>query len=198
MPIILSRSFSVNSWSTFSRRKWITFSRRSGTGPAHSQIRLYDDRLEIWNAGGLPPSLTPELLLREHDSIPRNRKIAEAFFYAGLIERWGSGTTRMATELEAAGMPLPIFTSEPGRFRLTFHREIFAEDLLKNMGLSERQLLAVAYIKEHGTISNTDYQTIANVSKSTATRELKELKSKKILISEGVGGRGTIYRLRKS
>jgi ATP-dependent DNA helicase RecG len=63
---------------------------RDYTGHAHSQIRLYDDRLEIWNAGGLPPSLTPDLLLREHDSIPRNRKIAEAFFYAGLIERWGS------------------------------------------------------------------------------------------------------------
>jgi len=36
---------------------------RDYTGQAHSQIRLYDDRLEIWNAGGLPPSLTPDLLL---------------------------------------------------------------------------------------------------------------------------------------
>lgn len=38
------------------------------TGYAHSQIRLYDDHLEIWNAGGLPPSLTPDLLLQEHDT----------------------------------------------------------------------------------------------------------------------------------
>lgn len=170
---------------------------RDYTGPAHSQIRLYDDHLEIWNAGGLPPSLTPDLLLREHDSIPRNRKIAEAFFYAGLIERWGSGTTRMAAELDTAGMPLPEFTSEPGRFRLTFHRELFTEDHLKNMGLSERQLLAVAYVKEHETISNTEYQKIAGVSKSTATRELNELKTKNVLVAEGAGGRGTIYRLKQ-
>lgn len=170
---------------------------RDYTSEAHSQIRLYDDRLEIWNAGGLPPSLTPDLLLREHDSMPRNRKIAEAFFFAGLIERWGSGTLRMATELKAAGMPLPTFTSEQGRFRLTFHRESFTENLLKDMGLSERQLLVVSYVKEHETISNAEYQSIAGISKSTATRELKELKLKDILVSEGIVGRGTVYKLKK-
>lgn len=170
---------------------------RDYTSHAHSQIRLYDERLEFWNAGGLPPSLTPDLLLREHDSIPRNRKIAEAFFIAGLIERWGSGTTRMAAELEEAGMPLPTFTPEPERFRLTFHREVFAADRLKNMGLSERQILAVAHTKTHETISNAEYQTITGVSKRTATRELNELKEKNVLVVEGVGGRGTVYRLKK-
>jgi ATP-dependent DNA helicase RecG len=149
--------------------------------------------LERW---GLPPSLTPDLLLREHDSVPRNRKIAEAFFYAGLIERWGSGTTRMAAELETAGMPLPEFTSEPGRFRLTFHRDLFTEEYLKNMGLSERQLLAITYVKEHEAISNTEYQALTGISKRTATRELNELKLKNIFIAEGLGGRGMIYRLK--
>lgn len=78
---------------------------RDYTSATHSQIRLYDDHLDIWNAGSLPPPLTPEILLGEHDSIPRNRKIAEAFFYMGLIERWGNGTTRMASELQKEGFP---------------------------------------------------------------------------------------------
>lgn len=52
-------------------------------------------------------------------------------------------------------------------------------------------------MKEHETISNTDYQTIANISKRTASRELNELKSKDILVAEGVRGRGTVYRLKK-
>lgn len=170
---------------------------RDYAAQAHSQIRLYDERLEIWNAGSLPPPLTPDLLLRDHDSIPRNRKIAEAFFYAGLIERWGSGTTRMAADLKAADLPLPEFNSEPGRFRLTFYRALFTEEHLKELGLSERQLLAVTHVKEHETISNAEYQTIAGISKSTATRELNELKAKNILVAEGEGGRGTIYRLKK-
>jgi ATP-dependent DNA helicase RecG len=102
----------------------------------------------------------------------------------------------MATELEAVVMSLPAFTSESGRFRLTFYKEINTEDRLRNMGLSERQLLVVSYLKEHKTISNTEYQTIAGVSKRTATRELNELKSKNILFSQGGKGRGTIYRLK--
>jgi ATP-dependent DNA helicase RecG len=103
----------------------------------------------------------------------------------------------MAEELETAGMPPPTFASEPGRFRLIFHREVLTEERLRSMGLSERQILAVAYVKEHGTISNTQYQTITGVSKSTATRELNELKAKDVLIGEGAGGRGTTYRLKK-
>ena len=65
------------------------------------------------------------------------------------------------------------------------------------MGLSERQISAIMYTKEHETISNTEYQTIAQISKRTASRELNELKMKNILVAEGVGGRGTIYKLKK-
>ena len=37
---------------------------------------------------------------------------------------------------------------------------------------------------------------IEGVSKSKATRDLNELKSKEIFVVEGGGSRGTIYRLR--
>lgn len=80
---------------------------------AHSQIRLYDDHLEFRNVGSLPAALSLEALFHDHDSMPRNRKIAEAFYYAGFIERWGSGTLRMADELKAANLPPPLFESCP-------------------------------------------------------------------------------------
>jgi ATP-dependent DNA helicase RecG len=169
---------------------------RDYTSSAHSQIRLYDDHLEIWNAGGLPPALTPDALLREHDSVPRNRKLAEAFFYAGLIERWGSGTLRMAVELKEAGLPAPEFESDPGRFRLVFYRQLFIEDRLRKMGLSERQIQAANYAKEHGRISNAEYQKIAGVSDRTATRDLTDLIKRGILIREGGPGRGAWYRIK--
>ncbi|MEI8191153.1 MAG: RNA-binding domain-containing protein, partial [candidate division NC10 bacterium] len=75
---------------------------RDYLGGGHIQVRLYDDRLEIWNPGGLPATLKPADLLRDHDSIPRNPKIASAFFFAGLIEQWGTGTIRMAAALRQA------------------------------------------------------------------------------------------------
>jgi ATP-dependent DNA helicase RecG len=167
---------------------------RDYTSSAHNQIRLYDDHLEIWNAGSLPAGLTASALFQEHDSIPRNRKIANAFFFAGLIEQWGSGTLRMVEELEAANLPSPRFISELGRFRLVFYRQ----DFNKKSEFSKRQLLAIEYVKNHGSISNAEFQSLAKISKSTATRDLNLLKESGILISEGVTGRGTVYKLKGS
>lgn len=167
------------------------------TNGMHSQIRLYDDRLELWNAGALPSPLTPDALFREHDSIPRNPKIAEVFFYMGLIERWGSGTLRIIEELEKAGFPKPEFISESGRFKLIFNKQLITDQYLKKMDLSKRQLDAIAYTKDHGSISNAEYQDVTGVSKRTATRELNELTSKGILVPEGgTRGRGKLYRLK--
>ncbi len=76
---------------------------------AHRQVRWYDDRVLFINSGGILPPLRLEELKREHTSNPRNRKIAEMFFYAGLIERWGSGIAKIVNECAAAGLPEPDF-----------------------------------------------------------------------------------------
>jgi len=169
---------------------------RDYTSLAHSQIKLYDDHLEIRNMGGLPLSLTTELLFEEHESMPRNRKIAEAFFYAGIIERWGGGTLLMIDALKSAGLPLPQFESAPGRFRVIFYRNPLPTEYSKEAKLSERQLKAIAYVKEYGSISNTEYQALTEVSKRTASRELNTLKVQGVFVSEGSSGKGIIYRLK--
>lgn len=162
---------------------------------AHSQIRLYDEHLVIRNAGGLPPTLKTEMLFQDHDSIPRNKKIADAFFYAGLIEKWGSGTTRIVDELKTANMPLPEFVSDIWSFQVIFYKNRLSDELLKKQGLSERQLKAVAYAREHGKITNSQYQRLSGVSKATASRELRELKLKRIFDSAGTRGAGSAYKI---
>ena len=52
----------------------------------------FDDRVEIWSAGRLSFGLCPEDLKRDHASRPRNPLIAEVFYRAVLIEKWGRGT----------------------------------------------------------------------------------------------------------
>lgn len=170
---------------------------RDYTSGAHSQIRLYDEHLEFWNPGALPFGLTTEMLFTEHNSVPRNKRIAEAFFYMGLIERWGSGTTRIANELQAYKYPLPEFKSDAGTFRLYFYRAIATNKSVEPvLNLTERQLKAVEYAKQHGSITNTEYQEIAQITKRTATRELKKLTDANIFIQEGVTGHGTKYKLK--
>lgn len=170
---------------------------RDYASPINIQIRLYDDRLAVWNPGGLPFPLTPADLLHEHASIPRNRKVAEAFFYVKLIEQWGSGTTRMAAALQEAGLPAPEFdVSTAGLFRLNLHQDPFTEERLQSLGLNERQKRAVIYVREHGKIGNTEYQHMERVSERTASRDLAVLVQLGILAPSGPKGRGVVYSLK--
>jgi ATP-dependent DNA helicase RecG len=164
---------------------------------AHIQVRLYDDRLEVWNPGGLPAPLTPADLLRDHDSIPRNPKIATAFFFAGLVEQWGTGTIRMAAALREAGLPPPTFDAETvGRFRVMIRQDPFTETFLQELGLNNRQLQLVAFIRQHGGITNRDYRQISGLSDETVRKEIKQLRDHGVI--EAVGkGRSTTYTLKK-
>ncbi len=50
---------------------------------------LFNDRLEIWNPGTLPPTLTLSNLREPHGSFPRNPLLAESLSLAKYIERIG-------------------------------------------------------------------------------------------------------------
>ncbi|NLF70849.1 MAG: DUF4062 domain-containing protein [Candidatus Anammoximicrobium sp.] len=89
---------------------------------ASVQIMLFADRLEIWNPGQLPPSLTLEALRAPHASIPRNPLIAEPLFLARYIEKAGTGILDMIALCEAAGLPTPQFRQDGGQFIQTLWR----------------------------------------------------------------------------
>ena len=55
-------------------------------------LAMYDDHLEITNPGALQFGITPEKLAKPHESKPWNPIIANVFYRAGIIERWGAGT----------------------------------------------------------------------------------------------------------
>jgi ATP-dependent DNA helicase RecG len=170
---------------------------RDYTSPASVQVRLYDDRLEIWNSGGLPPQLTAADLLRPHRSFPRNRQVAEAFFYVGLVERWGTGTTRMADAMREADLPEPEFDADrPGQFRVILYQNPFTEERLRQMGLNERQSQALRLLKEQGTLTNLRYQEAFSISKRTASNELQDLVKRGLLARHGTTGKGTYYTLK--
>ena len=87
-----------------------------------------------------------------HYSKPRNELLADIFFKAGLIEAWGRGTIKITDGCNNAGLLEPEFKEEFGGFVVYFFKDIYTEDILKKTGLNERQIIAVKYIKKHGTI----------------------------------------------
>jgi ATP-dependent DNA helicase RecG len=162
------------------------------------QIRVFDDRLEVHNPGTLPDDLTTDDLRRVgHPSRLRNPLIAQTLFYAGLIERWGTGTTRMIQQCKEAGMPEPEFLAERRSFRVIFRKDTLTRERLEQQGLDERQILAVLYVKDRGSITNGVYQTLTDTPRRTAARDLLDLVTRGLL--EQVGERkGASYRLKGS
>jgi len=59
---------------------------RDYTSAGAVQVSVFADRVEVWNPGALPASLTIESLRHPHGSIPRNHRLCEALFLAKYIE----------------------------------------------------------------------------------------------------------------
>ncbi|MBI2269946.1 MAG: putative DNA binding domain-containing protein [Bacteroidetes bacterium] len=164
----------------------------------HTQLKIYPDHLSLWNNGELSQKLTIEKLKEKHSSYPRNKLIADVFYKAAYIEAWGHGTVKMIEECKKAGLPEPLYEEDGGGMLITFRKDIYTEEYLLKIGLNERQVKAILFIKEAGSISNSKYQSINNCSRNTATNDLRGLITKKILLQKGSGvGAGSEYILAK-
>jgi len=160
------------------------------------QISVYVDKLMIWNEGILPENWTIENLLKKHASKPYNPDIANAFFRSGYIELWGRGTIKIVEICETSGLPSPTYNYEGHDFWVTFQKNIYNQDYLKQLGLNQRQINAIMFIKSKGKISNKEYQKITDCSRNTATNDLKDLVNKNILKSSKISGAGSFYELK--
>ena len=87
---------------------------RDYTSNGSVQVMLFSDRLEVWNPGTLPPSLTLEKLRQAHGSVPGNPLLAEPMYLTGYIERMGTGTRDMIQRCTEAGLPEPVFAVSDG------------------------------------------------------------------------------------
>jgi ATP-dependent DNA helicase RecG len=150
-------------------------------------IRVYDDHVYVWSPGELPPGITVEDLKKSpHDSSLRNPLLAQVFYFAGWIERWGSGTTRIVELCRRQGLPEPDFRSEKGRFEVIFYKDPYTRERLREMGLNERQVKAVLYVKERGQITLSAFRSLVpEVSEKTLYRDLQDLVSKEVLKQMG-------------
>jgi len=165
------------------------------TGPYPIQISVYDNKIMIWNYGKLPENWTVEDLLDKHSSQPRNPDIATTFFRSGYVESWGRGMDKMRNLCIEAKIPLPQLSCKGNDFWTVFRKNIYNKEDLSKLGLSDRQIKAVLYVKEHGKITNKEYQEVNGIGKSVTIDELRNLVDKQILVRIGETGRGTYYEL---
>ena len=159
------------------------------------QMRVYDDKLNIWNEGMLPPGMDAETLKHHHVSRPRNPLIADVCFKGGYIDLWGRGTLKIIDTCKAVGLPEPTINELNGGVLVTLFIDKYTPELLKKLGLNERQIKAVAYLKEHEAITNSQYQELNSIGRTTSVDELMEMVHLGIFTNPNVKGRGRQYTL---
>lgn len=158
------------------------------------QVRIFDDRIEIWGCGPLPKPLTIEDLKKKHDSVLRNHLIGKCFFLIKFIEKWGTGTNRMIKECLKHGLPEPLFEEVTESLVITFRKSKLTEEFLEKIDLNERQKKAVEYLKIHKKITRLKYAKLIGCSERTAFRDIEELLKNKIVMRKGKG-KQTYYEL---
>ncbi|MFO8078021.1 MAG: ATP-binding protein [Thermoplasmatota archaeon] len=159
-----------------------------------TQVRIFDDRIEIWNPGTLPEGWTIETLKKEHESKPFNPLLAKLLFLIGYIEEWGRGTVDMIEDTLNHGLLEPEF-EDTGTAIVVIFRKSITKEFLKEKGLNDRQIESVEYLKENERIKRKTYSDIFDIGATTAYKELDEMIEKGILGRRGEG-RATHYVLR--
>ncbi len=163
---------------------------------ASVEVRLFADRVEIWNPGALPEGITIPKLYETHASYPVNELVLKVFDFAGIIESLGTGIGRMIDACRKNGLPDPTWEQRGSSFVVTIWKDMWTEARLREVGTTSRQLLAIPFIKTNHAISVADYMEITGVKRNTATADLVAMTKSGVLKRTGAG-RGSTYLLQK-
>ena len=156
---------------------------------AHVQMRVYDDRLTLWNEGMLPPGVTIDNLKKTHNSRPRNPLIASACFMAGYIDSWGRGIKKIVDSCLEAGLPEPEIIEMDGGIQVTLYKEKVVSEKSGKKEVSnqenyfpqmrkqkaERMTALMNCIKLHPDFTRAQIADYIDVPDDTVAKYLKEL-----------------------
>ncbi|MEE9391278.1 MAG: ATP-binding protein [Planctomycetota bacterium] len=156
-------------------------------------VAIYDDRLEIWNPGRLPAGIELEQLKKKHDSVRRNRRIADAFHRTGLIEKWGRGTQTMVALCKDMGRAEPIFEERQQSFGVIFPAPFKATKIVTSISLTPLQNEILARLKSAQAISLRQAMEETGAARRTVQRALSALVKAGHLVGEGAS-QHRVYR----
>ena len=131
---------------------------------ANVQVRIFDDRLEIWNPGLLPDDISIEELKKEHPSIPRNELIARCFYM----------TNRIVRLCNEAGIDEPKFKEAGGSFIISFPRES-KKTIASEIKLSDTQKRILEYLATVDEASAAEISEKLKITVKTVQRNVKLL-----------------------
>ena len=163
---------------------------------ASVEVRLFADRVEIWNPGALPEGITIPKLYETHSSYPVNELVLKVFDFAGVIESLGTGIKRMIETCRKEGLPDPTWEQNGSSFVVTIWKDMWTTARLREVGVTNRQMLAMPTLKTKHEMAVAEYMELTGVTRNTATADLAALAKAGIVKRIGAG-RGAAYILQK-
>jgi ATP-dependent DNA helicase RecG len=175
------------------------------------QVRIFPDRLEVENPGGLFGPVTverlgePGLLATRNTHLMRLLEDLPDEDGRVICENRGTGITAMLEALRAAGMEPPRFDDRRTTFRLAFSNASLLDDAtlawlnrFAAYDLNDAQRLALAYLRREGRLTNADYRRLnPGLDSAEVTRQLADLVRRGLLDQHGTR-RWTRYTLAHS
>ena len=166
-----------------------------------SSVKIYDDRIEFFNPGALPDSISAQQLISgNYTSQARNRKIAAMFKEAGIIEKYGSGIKRIQNSFLNYDLSAPIFENFQHGFMVTAIAK--TKDKVRensngelNGELNIKQKLVFDYIKINPGTKAAQLSSLLNIPFSTIDKLIRVLLKKELIERRGSKKTGGYYVL---
>lgn len=154
-------------------------------------IKVYQDRLEITNPGGLPLGITKDNIL--HTTYRRNPHLIRILHDLKLMEGEGTGYNLIyeITSRDAKAFPIPI--SDYNATSVTQYSKILDEEavllldfIAKNYQLSQKEFIALGVITRHKKILATQLTRELQLTDEDRLRSyISKLSSQSIIINRG-------------
>ena len=164
-------------------------------------IKLFLNRLEIYNPGGLMEGVKlDELKKGGHPSVRRNPIICKLLDNIGLMEQSGQGIKNMIVSMKKFGLNEPLISADKDFFRIEFGGQkvrsssegvsIFGRSTNLKLFLNENEQKGLKYIKEFSLrgITISQYMKATGIkSRITAKKHLDKFEYQGLLRSKIIG-----------
>jgi ATP-dependent DNA helicase RecG len=172
------------------------------------QIKVFPDRVYVFNSGELPESWSVETLFKTHNSIQRNPNIAMTIFRTGMIEAWGSGIDKIVAGCRSIDAPDPVFESlgnttsimlmapqdaiyrpKADKSAVSVDRPLISADrplISADRKLNERAQLVLNFIDNYGSIANSDARKLFGLKDNAVRNIFNQMMQKGLIEAVGI------------
>lgn len=139
----------------------------------YSQVNIFEDRIEVFNPGCLPPGVTVENI--KDAQVSRNEIIAARLKELDYLEEYGRGIDIVFDKMNKWNLLPPVFKNTANSFKVIF----IGEKLSK---LNERQVKIWELLIENKKITAKNCEmVIQNISRQTINNDLKKMIDMKLI-----------------